>query len=149
VAASEIPNAGNGLFATVAFEPNEWITEYGGEVIDKAEADRRLSAGVGTHLRTLKFGSAYLDGRLVKPVAGAGGASFANDPYRQRSKRVNAKFRVVTVFQEKGFVCRSGGFVVPERVMLQAVQRIRCGEEIYVDYGERLLGVASAQLHLI
>ena len=60
---------------------NDYITEYGGEVIDKAEAERRRAAGHATHIRGLSFGHTAIDGRHVIGVTGDGGASFANDPF--------------------------------------------------------------------
>lgn len=161
VAQSWIVGAGKGLFASVPFLPNDYITEYGGEVIDKAEAERRRAAGHATHIRGLAFGHVALDGRHVTGVAGDGGASFANDPFslggsggsggsgssgsidsrdsiggngKKKQDRVNSKFVIVTSFDVSVGVQRSG-LVVGERVFLRATKAIPAGDEIYVDYG--------------
>jgi len=111
--------------------PNDYITEYGGEVIDKKEAERRRGIGKATHIRSVSFGHTAIDGINVRDTSGDGGASFANDP--RSVEQVNAKFVVVSSYA--GWGVKRTGLTVPERVLLRATKTIAVGEEVYVDYG--------------
>ena len=72
---SNIPSAGNGLFATRAFLFGEVVTGFSGSLIQYAEA-RTLSDP--SYARTLVLGYLVVDGAR-KPQPGLGGGSFAND----------------------------------------------------------------------
>lgn len=65
------------------------ITEYDGDRIDHATAQKLREAGLHTHIRVLNSHWLYIDG-LKHAVAGRGGASFANDA--QDSKLNNAVY---------------------------------------------------------
>ncbi len=135
---SKLSNAGRGLFATERFEDGDWITEYGGEVIDHAECLRRRERKMDTHIRSLSPLHSAIDGLNVPATEGQGGASFANDPWswgNEAAARVlNAEFVVIQSFDSKVGVKRDG-LVVPERVFLRAIKPIAAGGEIYVNYG--------------
>jgi hypothetical protein len=59
---SNIPNAGNGLFADRAFSKGELITEFRGNLIDKKRADELRDSGKSQYIRALEIGYAYIDG---------------------------------------------------------------------------------------
>ena len=75
VHASNIPDAGDGLFATRAFLPGEVVTGFSGTLMQYPEA-RTLNDP--SHTRTLVLGYLVVDGAR-KPQVGLGGGSFAND----------------------------------------------------------------------
>jgi hypothetical protein len=70
--------AGNGLFTGRPFFKNDLITEYCGPIIDHQKALKLRKRGRATHVRVLNSQWLYIDG-LKQPMAGQGGASFAND----------------------------------------------------------------------
>ena len=121
VGPSTIPNAGNGLFATVPFASNDIITRYqplpadhhNQDLLSRAEA-RALQ--VQTHIAQ-KNGN-YVSG-LRHPVNNLGGGSFANDnggPYNAESTVHDA---------------------APSHIYLKvkAGKVIRPGDEIFISYG--------------
>ena len=118
---SLIPDAGKGLFATVAFDKNDYITEYDGFYMSKDEA-RSLSPRKTTHFRTADSDTVIDGFKDPMRAVGHGGASFANDGKRPGSN--NSKFK--RVWDSK--------FVV-YRVFLVATERIEPGDEILVSYG--------------
>jgi hypothetical protein len=73
---SRIRGAGLGLFATRFFARGTKITWYEGERITLEEADRRRRLKCATHI--IRLGSIVMDARLVEPLNGLGGASWAN-----------------------------------------------------------------------
>ena len=134
--------AGRGLYTTRAFAAGDWVTEYDGRLIDHDAAKRLRSAGMDTHVRTIRAQHSYIDGRLVQATHGRGGGSFANDVKARQRQFYNCEFVVIDqaipgCVQRESTVNSRGNtrLEVPERVMLRALRRIVAGEEIYVDYG--------------
>jgi hypothetical protein len=81
--------AGNGLWTTRPFLKNDLITEYDGDTIDRTLALWLRRSHEDSHVRALNSHFIYIDG-LQQPVAGRGGASFANDARDTRAN--NAVF---------------------------------------------------------
>ncbi len=51
---SNIPGGGIGLFAAIELEQSEWITDYGGEILDKMKVAEATLRGIPTtHIMTL------------------------------------------------------------------------------------------------
>lgn len=123
IKSSRIQGAGNGLFAQVAFNRNDYITEYDGYYIDRdvAESLRKECSDYITHFRTLDSRGVISGFRDPKEAVGYGGASFAND---SRNKDINSKFEQVW-----------DKYLSVHRVFLRATRRIEPGDEIYVKYG--------------
>lgn len=142
---SRIKGAGIGLFALVDFEPGDLIQEYYGQLIDNKEAQRRNARGKATHIATLVYGRAYIDGRThrygghidgPRQVRDEGAGAYANssrdtefepnaifdhaDSLQNRNARAKEQFDKVDPAQRKLFV--------------RAVKPIRRGDEILVDY---------------
>lgn len=117
---SGIPGAGNGLFATVAFGKNDYITEYDGYFVDR-DAVASLPADEVTHFRSLGVFGVIAGFKDPKDAYQHGGASFANDS--REAKNNNSKF--IQVWDKKNCV---------PRVFLMATQEIAVGQEIYVSY---------------
>lgn len=120
---SRIPNAGNGLFATRVFANNSLITLYEGNVIDKAEADRRQSQGQAHYIRSAVKQHKYIDSlRDPEQAHGRGGASFVNDGTEWGWN--NSTFE--TKFCQKQ---------ARDILFLKATKEILPGEEIFASYG--------------
>ena len=64
---SKIPEAGLGVFAKDSIKRNQWVTEYGGEVIDSGEAGQRRDKGEDTHIRSAGFKDLCIDSRVRSP----------------------------------------------------------------------------------
>lgn len=133
---SLIENAGLGLFAAELIRKGELITEYGGRVVHRADAEKLRLEGADTHLRAVVLGREALDGRIQEPIytheyyaenhlAG----SFANES----SESVG---RNAIYFNTLGFGrIHPSGEVATGRVFLKATDNIQPGEEILVNYG--------------
>src|SRR5688500_1644374 len=89
---SQIPNAGYGLYASINFKQNDYITIYEGKIITKKEADEitKKDPERRSHMRSLQLGQSVIDGK-IDPIPGKGGASFANDANNTNFKN-NSKF---------------------------------------------------------
>jgi hypothetical protein len=158
------PFAGRGLFADERFGSGNYITEYGGELIDNetAEARRNDPKNYGTHIRTLWHGQLHIDGINVPNANGQGGASFANDSYTMHRavgrSLYNAEFEIVenSVGVERQFAdtvrkprsARLGPPIAPVRVFLRALRTIDPGEEVYVWYGNDYWKQPNIQKHM-
>lgn len=118
---SLIEGAGNGLFARVAFDINDYITEYDGECIDRSEA-MSLPADQTTHFRSIDSDRVISGFKDPNEAIGRGGASFANDTRSQDGN--NSMFE--QVWDNK---------LATHRVFLRATSRIEPGDEICVSYG--------------
>lgn len=119
VRTSTLPDAGNGLFATIGFSSSDVVTEYAGKTLGRREAH---SAPVVSHMAA--HGGTYIDG-LRAPVRGAGGGSFANDPFTD--KRARAKVRL--------YQPSEGPLVGRLFLKVKPGEHIRPGEEIFLSYG--------------
>ena len=120
---SEIPGAGNGLFATTDFLSNDVVTIYEGEWISGKEANSRPA----THSRSIYRGL-VIDGLKV-PEHGRGGGSFINDP--RNAELYNAKLVSVHIPEFS-----HGRLLKDKGVYVLATRWIRPGDEIYVNYGK-------------
>lgn len=74
---SLIPNAGNGVFAARKFTRGEFVTEYMGYIIDRAEANKKFQRGQFQYIKTLSTGQLYIEG-ISKAIEGMGAASLIN-----------------------------------------------------------------------
>ena len=97
---------GLGCFATVLFRHNSLIAEYKGEIINYAEAVRRMREGGGRRISELG-GNRYIDG----------GVDGNETQYINHSCEPNADARI------------TNGFMI-----IFALREIMPGEEITVDY---------------
>jgi hypothetical protein len=137
---SDIPAAGLGLFADRDFDRLALITEYSGEVIDRAEAVRRKAAHGAGHLRSLSMMATVIDGS-GPAVAGHGGGAFVNDVgYTPHDRYVTNHPATNAVFwtahrQPKGFETTRTGLRDAKYIFLKASRAIKRGDEIYVSYG--------------
>lgn len=136
ISTSLIPDGGLGLFAMRDIKRGEFVTEYGGEVVDIERAKELLANKEDTHLRTLSSQFDALDGRL-RPEAGFTlEYYYRNDlmgSFANTSKTPNVKY--VEKIRSVGRVHPYGG-VATKTIMLRAIRDIKAGEEIYVNYGE-------------
>jgi hypothetical protein len=111
---STIPNAGKGLFAYKDFKKNEFVAPYDGELIDKAEVEKRYGRGKFVAPYTIHVsGDKYLDAALVRGVA-----AYANHKNKAQS---NTRFSVH----------RSN-----KTVNIKSTKAIKKGQEIFVSYGK-------------
>ena len=117
---SRIPNAGNGVFTTVAIPKGTVLGAYGGEFITEAEYGRR--AGVGQWV--------YMMGLLDCAKPHTGGLVTIDGRYGNVFTRMNyAPPEFQNVRFEK--ICE------PPFVNIVALRDIAAGEELWVDYGPR------------
>ncbi len=108
---SNIPNAGNGIFALEDLFPGDVVTWVSGKVIDFPTADKSY---------TIIFRDKYIDG-LHYPELGKGLGSFINREERNMSKsRKNCEF----VEYEKD-----------QKIYIEITSRIKPGKELYITYG--------------
>ena len=115
---STLPHAGQGLFATEIFLPNEIVAEYTGRIVDQQRAKVMMRNGQDTHLATLMSNFLYIDGR---GAAGAiGGGAKANDAKGPGNN---------VFFYKRGGTNKLYLQVKPDRM-------IRAGDEIFVGYGK-------------
>lgn len=133
---SRIEGAGLGLFATELIEKGDLITEYGGRVVYRKEAEQLRHRGEDTHLRAVVLGSQALDGRVQQPLFSCDYytrnhlvGSFANGAPKPSDKN--------TVYiNERGIgKIHPSGETASDRVFLKAQRDLQPGEEILVDYG--------------
>jgi hypothetical protein len=122
-----------GLFTARSFHAKDFITEYEGRVEDYevAKQSRDESGGEATHTVHLMPFAYVLVGYRV-PVAGQGGAQFANDPRPDRT--ANAQYVMVS---HPRFAKHQtdNGRMVPGRLVLRALCYIPPNTEILVSYG--------------
>jgi len=110
---------GRGLFAVRAFALGEWVADYGGERIAKAESARRLAAHDNPFIFELDS-SHDLDGDQPENAA-----RFANHSCEPNCEAIVA----------------SGG------IRLRARRAIAAGEELTFDYGYRLAAFPGHPCH--
>jgi len=137
---SSIPSAGIGVFANERISKNQFITEYGGELLTHLPqfyTDRDL-----THIITLSHGIDWIDSRVTMfyPLSNyvdehnVGG--FVNDPFGSGNS-ANAVYHWHPngrpFAQIDGAGRRTAGS--SKRVFLRALRDIEVGEEILVNYG--------------
>ncbi len=130
---STIPHTGNGLFATRAFQKDEYITEYAGRRRDAKDAKHMP----GSHIRSLVSQVYAIDGAYdeegntidnpQRTRQGKGGGAFANDAMGPRN---NARYTHLD-----GPLFRGAETPNERIVLLQATRNIAAGEEIFVAYG--------------
>lgn len=138
---SKIPLAGRGLFARQRIAKGDLVTEYGGRLVYRAEAEQLRVCGQDTHLRAVTLGVQALDGRVQEPV-------FTDEYYAQNhmvGSYANQGTTNNTVYVPEGGsgLIHPYGGVALDRVFLKATRDIEEGEEILVNYGS-----TYSQLHL-
>lgn len=154
-APSQIPNAGQGLFTSMAVNEGDIITEYGGEILSGKEA-QMVAKEKQSHFRVLLHMHYILDGSLHKSLIYPGlefdedyyygwnlMASFANDPHSTNLKpnvkywQINSSFEHLYPPIPQGLVRApsDNDRFAPERIFLQALRRIEANEELLVSYG--------------
>lgn len=119
---SDVPDAGNGLWAVWGFEKNQIITYYEGTLLSREEAlhVQQTDPRAASHFISLGRHT-ILDGlRDPQTAIGCGGASFVNTVIK-RPDLINARFARKD---------RDG----MEYVVIVATRHINPGEEIYVAY---------------
>lgn len=129
-----IVGAGMGLFGGKDFDKLDLITEYSGHVglaVDLHTSAHFLNKGyiftLSPHL--------YIDGSKAPSKPGFPGGSFANDsrnsPYRPNAKYVIFNRLPLSIPKDVRTGVKSS-----QRMFLVAIEPIKAGEEIFVDYGE-------------
>lgn len=116
LAPSNVPNAGNGVFATKAFRPGDVITKYCGVLLNQAQMEHAMEHDNHFWYFLTIHDDLYIDGEFeAKP--GDGLASFVNDANNLRL--TNSAF------------CIDDN----KKVWLVCVKPIAPGDEIFVTYG--------------
>jgi len=131
-----LEGAGLGLFSTELIEKGSLITEYGGRIVYRTEAEQMRLRGEDTHLRAVVLGSEALDGRVQEPL-------FSQDYYIKNhlaggfaNGAPKSSDRNTVYINERGIGrIHPSGEVASDRVFLKAQRDIQPGEEILVDYG--------------
>lgn len=118
---SSLRNAGLGLFALRAFAAGESITEYAGQRINRAEAERRVAAGLGGKIRVVESHHVYLDGAMIS-ADNRGLGSFTNDGRMAENNNAD-------------FTCVWDKVTTSYRVWVTATRTIRPDEEVLASYG--------------
>lgn len=150
------PGAGFGLFlsetAPKSIAIGTLVTKYAGTIISAAEANELFRHGHGSHIRSLRAGGAFaihgITSRLE--IGGKGGGSMANDIVdfsacllsdeygkiiRRKTASYNCKYAIMT---NQANADASVAQFKPEQahIVLVAIQTIRPGDELFVDYGD-------------
>lgn len=112
--ASQIQNAGNGLYTAIAIYKNEIITLFKGEILDTKEAEKRAKQNNDRYFINL------LDGTIMDSMHTDCFAKYANDAINSNFKK-NAE---ITLDAD-------------DNVCLKAIKKIKSGEEIFCSYGKR------------
>jgi hypothetical protein len=128
--------AGLGLFADQPIRKGALITEYGGRLVGRAEAEQLRLRGEDTHLRAVILGFQALDSRVQGPIFTPQyytenhlAAGFANEqPAAKNAEYVNEN-GVGRLHPYSDYA------VAGDRVYLKALRNIEPGEEILTDYG--------------
>lgn len=134
---SSIPGAGKGLFVAEPCKRGDFITEYGGRVLNRSQCEQLMLNKSDTHLRATVLGREALDGRqngyltldeyyLPHHLLG----SFANDPYGSDMHK-NAEY---WTYDHEGMIHPCGD-IASARVFLRALTDIPAGAEVFVSYG--------------
>ena len=116
---STIPNAGKGLFATKDFKKNKVISSYGGNIISKAELDRRYGGGNNDNA-PYSLSARNAPNRILDSACRRSLMSLANS--KRQTNRNNAKFSE----RLKG----------DGTINVRTTKRVRVGDEIFIDYGK-------------
>jgi hypothetical protein len=116
----------NGLYATRDFKRNEAIAEYTGEIINKAENDRRYP-GVSAAAYVIR---ATADRYIDALKTNSGIARYAND-----CEDVN-KIHTEKLMCNADFAGTFHLSGITKKIVLRAVHAIVAGDEILVDYGD-------------
>lgn len=116
VKSSQIINSGNGLFTAITIYKEEIISIFKGETLSDEEAKTRADLGKDAYFMNL------LNGKILDCQNTGGFAKHANDAsgFTKSNFKNNSK---ITLDQN-------------ENVCLVAIRKIKCGEEIFCDYGK-------------
>ena len=117
IEASQLHNAGKGLFTAVDIFKDEIIAHFDGEILSKKEVTRRVNLEVDQYFIALLDGK-IMDSRNVECFA-----KYANDAkgYESATFKNNCKISIDD----------------DEAVCLIATKKIRSGEEVFCGYGKR------------
>lgn len=118
---SQLPKAGNGLFALKAFRRGDIVCEYEGEIVTWAECERRSDEGHEGYV--FFFSKNRCVDAYFTPWAFGRYANDARGIGRVEGLRNNAQYEIKTRNGEK-------------RVFIVATMSIQPGEEIFVHYGD-------------
>lgn len=147
---STIPGAGLGVFAGRDIAAGQPITLYYGQLIDKAEADRRKSIGQASHIVPLVQFTWYIDGRRHpsgrrirgprRELVGRGLGAYCNSTRGVPGAIDNARFESVDTGANLRIVARdpAARASLDPRLRTKYVRAIRdipAGTEILVEYG--------------
>jgi|GEM_PF-274486 len=118
---SQIPKAGNGLFALVEYKRGDIVCEYEGEMVTWAECEKRSKEGHEGYVFFISknrcvdaYFTPWAFGRYANDARGIG---------RVKGLRNNAQYEIK---KRKGV----------QKVFIVATGNIHLGQEIFVHYGE-------------
>lgn len=117
IQASQLPNAGKGLYTAITIHKDEVIALFDGEVIDYMEADIRAELGVDQYLIS------QLDGNIMDSMHVECFAKYANDA--QGFIKSNFRNNSIITHDDEDHIC------------LIASRKIKAGEEIFCAYGKK------------
>ncbi len=115
--ASQLPNAGNGLFTAINIYKDETIALFEGEILSPQEAKKRASTGHDQYFIML------LNGKTMDSKDTPCFAKYANDA--KGSPDLDFKNNAKITLDDNDKVC------------IQATKKIKAGSEIFVAYGKR------------
>jgi len=115
--ASQIPDAGLGLFTAIPIYKGETIALFKGDILDAAEAKKRAAD------RQDQYFIMLLDGKIMDSKNTACFAKYANDA--KGSPDLNFKNNAKITLNDNDQVC------------IQATKKIKAENEIFVAYGKR------------
>jgi len=121
LAPSQIPNAGQGLFVSIAIYKEEVISLFKGESLSSTEAARRAHLGEDAYFINC------LDGSILDSMHTFCFAKYANDPSATGGNMVKTKFKSnadISVDDD-------------DNICLIATRNIKIGEEIFTNYGKK------------
>lgn len=114
---SQIPNAGNGLYATIPIYKNEIIAIFKGEILQKEETKRRAKIGADAYFINM------LDGTIMDSKNTKCFAKYANDTVG--INKIKFIRNAIITMNDNNQVC------------LVTIKHIKKGEEIFCSYGDK------------
>jgi len=117
VKASQIPNAGDGLFTALDIYKNEIISVFKGKILTNAEAAMKAKNGTDRYFINM------LDGTIMDSMHVKCFAKYANDA--ENYLKTGFKNNATITLDDRNNVC------------LLATRNIKEGEEIFCSYGKK------------
>ena len=114
--ASQIQNAGNGLYTAIDIYKNEIISLFKGEIVSNKEAEKRAQQNNDNYFINL------LDGTIMDSMYTDCYAKYANDT--EGVSNSNFKNNAEITLDDDNNVC------------LKALKKIKLGEEVFCSYGK-------------